>query len=193
MKRRLSLAACALLLAACGSLPDRDPQLERLLAYRELVRSTVAAGDWMLDAWRQLSADDDFAAMIQASARRIRPDSRIICPRRIDGEFPAYPSARRVDLQEAVLMVALIVDAEGRIRKVRHVPHPRIVAESPYVKAALDAIGGWTFSKGSIDGEPADFAMLQTIAFQLEQGVFNMKELDGGDARCRKTDVAALP
>lgn len=90
-------------------------------------------------------------------------------------------------------MVALIVDADGRIRKVRHVPHPRIAAEPPYVKAALDVVSKWTFSKGSIDGEPAAFAMLQTIAFQLEQGVFNMKELDGGDARCRRTDVSALP
>lgn len=62
---RLSLAACGLLLAACAGLPDRDPRFERLLAYREVVRTTLAAGDWTLEPWRQLLADEDFAQVIR--------------------------------------------------------------------------------------------------------------------------------
>lgn len=189
--RRLSLAACVPLLAACAGLPDRDLRFERLLAYREVVRTTLAAGNWTLEPWRQLLADEDFARVIRQMEGSIRPDSRVICPRRLAGDFPAYPSARRVDLQEAVLLVAVLIDADGRIRKVRQAPHPRIVAEPPYVRAALDAIGQWTFSAGSVDGEPAAFVMLQPIAFALDPDVYDPKAMHPGHARCQATHPMA--
>lgn len=191
--RGLSLAICLLLLAACAAPPDRDPRLERLLAYRELVQSELAAGDWMAEPWRQLSADEDFAPVIQRMKESIGPESRVICPRRVAGEFPAYPSARRVDGREAVLLVAILIDGDGRLRKVRHAPHPRIAAEKPYVNAALDAIGKWTFSGGSVDGEPAAFVMLQPVAYALEPQAYWLWDIDSGTARCRATDLAARP
>lgn len=90
-----------------------------------------------------------------------------------------------------MLLVAVLIDVDGRIRKVRQAPHPRIPAEPPYVRAALDAIGKWTFSGGSVDGEPAVFVMLQPIAFALGPDVYDVKAMHGGRARCQASPPTA--
>ena len=85
-------------------------------------------------------------------------------PRRIHGIAPPYPElARRARVQGSVVLEC-VIDERGRVRDLRVVSGHPLLAD-----AAAEAVGAWTYTPTTLNGQAIAVILNVTVKFELER------------------------
>jgi len=111
----------------------------------------------MADASRQLVGSLGGAVVDEAEVEA--------APEPVDRAPPAFPARARALGQSGVVTVSFVVDLDGSTQDV-HV----VEAEPPGVfdDAAIEAVRGWRFNPGQLEGAPVAVRVRQTLRFELQ-------------------------
>jgi protein TonB len=77
---------------------------------------------------------------------------------------PAYPARARSEGRTGEVLVAFVVDEEGRV----HDPHVIRSSDAIFEEATLRAISQWRFEPGKVNGRPVRFRMAVPMRFVLD-------------------------
>lgn len=111
----------------------------------------------MADASRQLVGSLGGAVVDEAEVEA--------APEPVDRAPPAFPARARALGQSGVVTVSFVVDLDGSTQDV-HV----VEAQPPGVfdDAAIEAVRGWRFNPGQLEGAPVAVRVRQTLRFELQ-------------------------
>ena len=133
-------AFVALLLAgACGERPNEEP--------------LPARGE---------TPSEPTPSVIPAEADIVPVGGDVSRPERIRFEPPAYPESARERGEEALVILELTVDREGRVADARSLRGPEDLGA-----AAAEAARRWEYAPTLVDGEPTPVRFADTIRFVL--------------------------
>ena len=83
-------------------------------------------------------------------------------PRRIHGGPPPYPELARRAHVEGKVVLECVIDERGRVKDVRVVSGHPLLAD-----AAAEAVGAWTYTPTTLNGQPIAVILNVTVTFGL--------------------------
>jgi TonB family protein len=110
-------------------------------------------------SWSELEAQASFTAPA-GSPRRVSPE--IIEKRIMYKTIPVYPEAARLANKQGLVVLDVVINTDGTVRRVREVSGPDLLAES-----AADALEFWKFEPYLVDGRPVEVESTIAIEFRL--------------------------
>jgi TonB family protein len=97
------------------------------------------------------------------SVRTYTVGGPVTIPVKVSGPPPAYTDEARQAGVEGVVAMEVTVSSEGKVTMVRvgnGLSHG-------LTEAAVEAVKGWTYKPGTLDGEPLDVRFIETVRFSL--------------------------
>lgn len=98
------------------------------------------------------------------SSRLLTPDQLDETPRVRSQKEPAYPATLRSERITGTVVVAFVVDENGRVHDVRVVKS----SDDRFSSATVSAVSEWRFEPGKRKGFPVRFRMSVPVVFRLE-------------------------
>jgi protein TonB len=122
--------------------------------------------DFGLDAAADaaLAAATD-ALVADASARVVDEGQVEVAPRPVEREPPSFPPRARALGQSGWVAVVFVVDIDGTTQDVSVVES---VPPGVFDDAAVEAVKGWRFEPGRVEGAPVPVRVRQSLKFALE-------------------------
>jgi len=116
--------------------------------------------------------DIDATGLLDAGGGRPNPDNLVMTedavdslPKPIRRTSPVFPErARRMGL-EGTVKVRLLLDNEGKVKRVRLV---EAQPEGVFEEAAMAALDKWVFEPATYEGQPVNVWARQTLDFKLD-------------------------
>ncbi|HTE55461.1 MAG TPA: energy transducer TonB [Kofleriaceae bacterium] len=97
------------------------------------------------------------------AARPVEEAERASQPRpQADNPLPSYPDAMRRKGVEALVILRVLIDEDGRVADIQVVQ-----GDQPFVAAATDVVRSWRYQPGTLDGRPAAMHRLIRVPFRL--------------------------
>ncbi len=119
-------------------------------------------------AWRQAAFSGRFA---RASARPGEEDQAhpVTAPKKIRDAYgsPYYPKAARKRRLEGRVMLASILDTEGRVRQPRLLKPLAADGQVLFAASALEAVCNWRFQPATLDARPVQVYYSLTVNFAI--------------------------
>ncbi len=79
-----------------------------------------------------------------------------------DNALPEYPELARTTGQEAVVVLKVVIEADGRVGRI-----VVMKGEEPFVTAALNAVRGWSYEPARLDGRAISIFKIIKLPFRL--------------------------
>lgn len=94
----------------------------------------------------------------------LRVGGKVLPPVRIHAPPPGYPEiARRARIEGSVILEA-VIDTSGEVTGLRVIQGRGFGLD----EAALEAVGGWRFAPGTLNGKPVAVLYVLTVHFELD-------------------------
>jgi TonB family protein len=134
-------------------------QMRRFYALAAVIVLLAGLAWWQWQrSWNQLEKQASLAGA--GSPRRISPE---IMERRIVYKTnPAYPEAARLAGKQGMVVLDMVIGADGTVRRVRTVSGP-----DPLAQSAAEALQSWKFEPYQSDGKPVEVETTIAIEFRL--------------------------
>jgi protein TonB len=106
------------------------------------------------------------AAIVPGSAQPVNlPEEATPPVASLDNAPPAYPEVARTAGKEGLVILKVVITAEGRVENIRV-----LKGEPPFVEAAVLAVKGYSFKPALLDGRPIAVYRILKIPFRLSIG-----------------------
>lgn len=121
----------------------------------------------LLEGWRYGPRPLEEAQEPDAETEKIEESGSsadVTPPRKIRGEAPKYPYAKRQACLDGPIVVEFVIDEEG------HVADPRLLTlQDPVLGlAAMDPLRTWLYEPGRLEGKPIKIYFTLTVNFEVQ-------------------------
>lgn len=149
-----------------GALPEADASAFQAGAFAGIAWGDEAGaglGGGALPSKRKAASPPAQPRLRGVSARPVEEAERMTPPRPDPGNRPpVYPDAMRKKGVEALVILRILIDEDGRVADIDVVQ-----GDEPFVAAALDVVKAYRYEPALLDGRPAAVHRLLRVPFRL--------------------------